>query len=113
MLVVREVQLAYLAPRWHGASAGEEVVRAWCSAKPNSWSVQRANAPPVMCGTGKKHTPERLAGFTKTPSLTNTLLELERGSVAHRGMRQPRRGGGRREEEEEEEGRHGRRAAAA
>lgn len=31
-LVVREVSLAYLAR----ASAGEEVVGAWCSAKPNS-----------------------------------------------------------------------------
>lgn len=73
----------------------EEVVRAWCSAKPNSWSVQRANALPVMCGTGrkkkKKHTTGLLAGFTKTPSLTNTLPESERGSVAHPGMRQTRR----------------------
>lgn len=41
-----------------GWRAGEEVVRAWCSAKPASRSMHRANALPLMCGTEPPPPPQ-------------------------------------------------------
>lgn len=75
------------------ARAGEEVVRAWCSAKPASRSMHRANALPLMCGTEPPPAPPGLlAGSTKTPSLTHTPPETVRWSEreAHPGKERSR-----------------------
>lgn len=74
------------------ASAREEVVRAWCSAKPNSWSVQRANALPVMCGTGKKKSKKKKQKRKPTPQdRLQGSLKLHHSRV---GAREEGGGGG-------------------